>query len=98
MRLGDGSIVSTAVYRARARVSNLWAPILVHESEGDILAGMALLEGTLLSIEVVQAGRVILLTLVNASERLTSETSPVKSSAGGRYTYRASTRRASSLV
>ena len=56
--LGDGSQVLTQLYAARARINESWSPIIVQQSEGDILAGMALLEDMLLTIEVVQSGRV----------------------------------------
>lgn len=57
-RLGDGTIITVPVYRARARVFESWMPILVQQSEGDILAGMALLDNALLTIEVANGGQV----------------------------------------
>jgi len=58
IRLGDGSIVNATTYRALARVLHDSNPIIVQHSEGDILGGMALFDGMLITVEAVIGGQV----------------------------------------
>ena len=62
VKLGDGSIIEADVYRVRVKLGDQWTAVSMHQSEGNILAGMALLENTVLTIEVVRGGHVTVTT------------------------------------
>ncbi len=56
--LGDGQVVRVAVHQARVRWDNAWRDIYVQETGGDILLGMNLLLGSLVTLEVTDGGTV----------------------------------------
>ncbi|HEY3330157.1 MAG TPA: hypothetical protein VGK19_09075 [Capsulimonadaceae bacterium] len=58
IRLGDGSMRRTTIYLARVLWESSWMRINVEETNGDILVGMALLNGCNLNIDVVLDGNV----------------------------------------
>lgn len=56
--LGDGQVVRVAVHGARVRWNDAWRDIYVQETGGDILLGMNLLLGSLVTLEVTDGGTV----------------------------------------
>lgn len=56
--LGDGRVVRVSVHEARVRWNNEWRAIFVQETGGDILLGMNLLFGNLVTLEVTDGGSV----------------------------------------
>jgi clan AA aspartic protease len=56
--LGDGQVVRVAVHEARVRWNDAGRGIYVQETGGDILLGMNLLLGILVTLEVMDGGTV----------------------------------------
>jgi len=58
IRLADGSYTAVDEYEARVWWHDDWRPVQIQACEGDVLLGMAMLVGHLLSVEVVASGAV----------------------------------------
>lgn len=56
--LGDGQVVRVAVHEARVCWNDAWRDIYVQETGGDILLGMNLLLGSLVTLGVTDGGTV----------------------------------------
>ena len=63
-RLGDGQIVEFAVYLATLEWFGTDREITVLSSDAGTLIGMALLQGTRLTMEVIPGGKVVIVPLV----------------------------------
>lgn len=61
--LADGSLVPANVYAGDVLWDGAFRRVRIHEAEGDILAGMSLMQGCLLTMEIVDGGRVTITPL-----------------------------------
>lgn len=61
--LADGSLVPANVYVGDVLWNGAPRRVRIHQAEGDILAGMSLMQGCLLTMEIVDGGRVTITPL-----------------------------------
>ncbi|MCG3130412.1 MAG: hypothetical protein FLDDKLPJ_01169 [Phycisphaerae bacterium] len=65
--LADNSVATTRLYLGELAWFDQWRRVLIAEMEGDVLLGMAMLQGCHLGIDVVAQGRVEVRALSDGS-------------------------------